>query len=113
MNDLQPTLGFIILICFLVARFSWHAHTDYEVDDLYPLHVHVRYPVKVVTACTACARMMNTWMTYRDIDTYIHKYSDFLVVMISVGSLRLALQRGRTRLTTMQLGHYLKFLYRL
>ena len=30
------------------------------------------------------ARMMNTWTTYRDMDTYF-KYSDFLVVMISVG----------------------------
>ena len=51
----------------------------------------------VVTACTVCVRvcvcvrvrMMNTWTTYRDIDTcniiQLHKYSDFLVVMISVG----------------------------
>ena len=37
-----------------------HWHADYNVDDLYPLHVHIRYPVKVVTACTARARMMNT-----------------------------------------------------
>ena len=29
--------------------------------------------------------MMNTSTTYRHIDRYIHKYSDFLVVMISVG----------------------------
>ena len=81
------------LLCFLVAHaslgllalFSLFVCTrEYNVDDLYPLHVHIRYPVKVVTACTACVRMMNTWTTYRDIDRYIHKYSDFLVVMISV-----------------------------
>ena len=29
--------------------------------------------------------MTNTWTTYRDIDRYIHRYSDCLVVMISVG----------------------------
>ena len=33
----------------------------------------------------ACARVTNTWTTYRYIHTYIHKYSDFLVVLISVG----------------------------
>ena len=68
----------------LLLAASQYAHADYNADDLYPLYVHIRYPVKVVTACTACARMMNTWTTYRDIDRYIHKYSDFLVVMISV-----------------------------
>ena len=74
--------------------FSWpigspsafsYAHAEYNVDDRYPLHVHIRYPVKVVTACTACARMMNTWTTYRTLQTAVEKYSDFLVVMISVG----------------------------
>ena len=36
-----------------------------------------------------CACAVNTWTTYRYIHTYIytyiHKYSDFLVAMISVG----------------------------
>ena len=39
---------------------------------------------------TVCACVMNTWTTYRYIDTYIHKYSDFLVELIIVGSLWLA-----------------------
>ena len=29
--------------------------------------------------------VMNMWMTYRYIYTYIHRYSDFLVGVISVG----------------------------
>ena len=81
-----------ILLCFLVAHASLGL-----LALLQPLRLHtqtltiftiacahiVHYPVKVVNACTACARMMDTWTTY--LHTYIHKYSDFLVVMISVG----------------------------
>ena len=29
--------------------------------------------------------LVNTWTTYRYIHTNIHKYSDFLIVVISVG----------------------------
>ena len=75
----MPLIIFILL-CFSVAHASLgllallqtlriYAHADYYIDNLYPLHVHIHYPVKVVTACTACARMMNTWTTYRDIDS--------------------------------------------
>ena len=38
-----------------------------------------------LVAHTACPCIMNMWTTYRDIGIHIHKYSDFLVVMISVG----------------------------
>ena len=38
---------------------------------------------KVVRHSRAC--VIYTWTTYRDIHTYIDKYSDFLVVLISVG----------------------------
>ena len=36
-------------------------------------------------ALNVCACAINTWTTYRYIHTYIHKYSDFLVALISVG----------------------------
>ena len=64
---------------------------DYNIDDHYPLYVDILYPAMIVHCVCARARITNTWTTYRDICIYIdryihiHKYSDFLVVMISVG----------------------------
>ena len=47
------------------------------------------YKWKWSSTLNVCACAVNTWTTYRYIHTYIytyiHKYSDFLVAMISVG----------------------------
>ena len=79
-KDLQPTLGLVLPVYTDVACLtilyeavlhlyffvSWlhmlhlaasqYVHADYNVDDLYPLYVHIRYPAKVVITCTACMR---------------------------------------------------------
>ena len=77
-RHIQPTLGLILPVyiytdvtCLFEAVLhlyffvSWlhmlllallQPLTDYNVDDLYPSYVHMRYPVKVVTACSACMR---------------------------------------------------------
>ena len=46
---------FVSLLHMLLLAASQYAHADYNVDDLYPLYVHISYWVKVVTTCTACA----------------------------------------------------------
>ena len=88
---------YIILLSFLVTHASFgspsaspYVHAGYNTDDHYPLYVDILNTVMVVTACTVCTCVCaRTWRTHgrrivTEIHTYIHKYSDFLVVMISV-----------------------------
>ena len=52
--------------------------------------VNMRPTLTIFTAIIMRMRyeLASTCLTYRDIHTYIHKYSDFLVVLISVGLAR-------------------------
>ena len=85
----------MLLLAYILAPASSYAHADYNVDDLYPLHVRIRYPVYKDRYRVHCMRVHDEHMDDVSRHRYIHKYSDFLVMMISVGLAPIILQQDR------------------